>query len=62
MRLTQGPWERARGVADVHVDTGANGTVTARLRASAEAAALLDAQAVRSRTSRAAARPDRWMT
>ncbi|MFD8980805.1 PH domain-containing protein, partial [Streptomyces sp. NPDC059564] len=62
VRLSQGPWERARGVADVHVDTGANGTVTARLRASAEASALLDAQAVRSRTSRAAARPDRWMT
>ncbi|MFG2874984.1 PH domain-containing protein [Streptomyces sp. NPDC048337] len=62
VRLTQGPWERARGVADVHVDTGANGTVTARLRPSAGAAALLHAQAARSRTSRASARPDRWMT
>ncbi|MEU9301407.1 PH domain-containing protein [Streptomyces sp. NPDC048269] len=62
VRLTQGPWERARGVADVHVDTGANGTVTARLRSSAEAAELLRAQAARSHTSRAAARPDRWMT
>lgn len=62
VRLSQGPWERARGVADVHVDTGANGTVTARLRAAAEAADLLYAQAARSRTSRAAARPDRWMT
>ncbi|MFE6841694.1 PH domain-containing protein [Streptomyces sp. NPDC057686] len=62
VRLTQGPWERARGLADVHVDTGANGTVTARLRPAAEAADLLDAQAARSRTSRADARPDRWMT
>ncbi|MFI5621002.1 PH domain-containing protein [Streptomyces sp. NPDC051567] len=62
VRLTQGPWQRARGVADLHVDTGANATVTARLRASAEAAALLQAQAARSRTSRATARPDRWMT
>ncbi|OEJ32529.1 PH domain-containing protein [Streptomyces subrutilus] len=62
VRLTQGPWQRARGVADVHVDTGANGTVTARLRESAEAAELLRAQAARSHTSRAAARPDRWMT
>lgn len=62
VRLTQGPWERARGVADVCVDTGANGTVTARLRDAAEAAELLHAQAARSRTSRAAARPDRWMT
>ncbi|MEU9235037.1 PH domain-containing protein [Streptomyces subrutilus] len=61
VRLTQGPWQRARGVADVHVDTGANGTVTARLRESAEAAGLLRAQAARSHTSRAAARPDRWM-
>ncbi|MFD3700174.1 PH domain-containing protein [Streptomyces sp. NPDC058646] len=62
VRLSQGPWERARGVADVRVDTGANGTVTARLREAAEAAVLLDAQAARSRTSRAGARPDRWMT
>ncbi|MET9467566.1 PH domain-containing protein [Streptomyces sp. NPDC006544] len=62
VRRSQGPWERARGVADVHVDTGANATVTARLRGTAEAAELLDAQAARSRTSRAAARPDRWMT
>ncbi|MFE2146166.1 PH domain-containing protein [Streptomyces sp. NPDC059456] len=62
VRLTQGPWERARGVADVHVDTGANGTVTARLRSADEAVGLLDAQAARSRTSRADARPDRWMT
>ncbi|MET8753044.1 PH domain-containing protein [Streptomyces sp. NPDC004667] len=62
VRLSQGPWERVWGVADLHVDTGANGTVTARLRAAEEAAALLDAQAVRSRTSRAAAGPDRWMT
>ncbi|MFE3553769.1 PH domain-containing protein [Streptomyces sp. NPDC059193] len=62
VRLTQGPWERARGLADVHVDTGANATVTARLRAAAEAAELLRAQAARSHTSRATARPDRWMT
>ncbi|MEU9938900.1 PH domain-containing protein [Streptomyces lavendulae] len=62
VRLAQGPWERVWGVADLHLDTGANGTVTARLRGAAEAAALLDAQAVRSRTSRAASRPDRWMT
>ncbi|WP_442807091.1 PH domain-containing protein [Streptomyces sp. NBC_01294] len=62
VRLAQGPWARARGVADVHVDTGANGTVTARLRAASEAADLLCAQAARSHTSRATARPDRWMT
>ncbi|CAL9303089.1 MULTISPECIES: PH domain-containing protein [Streptomyces] len=61
VRMTQGPWERARGVADVHVDTGANKTVTARLRDAAEARELLAAQAERSRTGRRDARPDRWM-
>ncbi|GAB2737074.1 PH domain-containing protein [Streptomyces bullii] len=61
VRLAQGPWERARGVADVHVDTGAGKTVTARLRDASEAAELLRAQAERSRTGRRDARPDRWM-
>ncbi|MFB7783418.1 PH domain-containing protein [Streptomyces vinaceus] len=62
VRLTQGPWARVHGLADVHVDNGAGATVTARLRPAAGAAELLDAQAARSRTSRADARPDRWMT
>ncbi|RVU16746.1 hypothetical protein EOT10_35880 [Streptomyces antnestii] len=62
VRLTQGPWERWRGVADVHVDTGANQTVTARLRDAGEAVELLRAQADRSRTGRRVARPDRWMS
>ncbi|MEU9455350.1 PH domain-containing protein [Streptomyces sp. NPDC048277] len=61
VRLTQGPWERLWRLADVHVDTGANKTVTARLRGAEEAAALLREQAERSRTGRRAARPDRWM-
>jgi putative membrane protein len=61
VRLAQGPWQRAHGVADVHVDTGANATVTARLRPAGEAAALLRAQAERSRTGRRDALPDRWM-
>jgi putative membrane protein len=61
VRLTQGPWERFRGVADVHVDTGADKTVTARLRDASEAAELLQSQADRSRTGRREARPDRWM-
>ncbi|MGW1892049.1 PH domain-containing protein [Streptomyces sp. NPDC002004] len=62
VRLEQGPWERFCGVADLSVDTGADKTVTARLRGAAEAAGLLAAQAERSRTGRLAARPDRWMT
>ncbi|MFC8372726.1 PH domain-containing protein [Streptomyces sp. NPDC057239] len=61
VRLVQGPWQRARGVADVHVDTGANKSVTAHLRDATEAAALLHSQAERSRTGRRDARPDRWM-
>lgn len=61
VRLSQGPWERLWGVADVHLDTGADKTVTARLRDTQEAAELLRAQAERSRTGRRDARPDRWM-
>ncbi|MET8573025.1 PH domain-containing protein [Streptomyces sp. NPDC004783] len=61
VRLTQGPWQRALGIADVRVDTGANKTVPARLRDAEEAAGLLRGQAERSRTGRRDARPDRWM-
>ncbi|MGW7262823.1 PH domain-containing protein [Streptomyces sp. NPDC054842] len=61
VRLEQGPWSRLKGLADVHVDTGANKTVTARLRDAGEAADLLQSQADRSRTGRRQARPDRWM-
>ncbi|GAA4015402.1 MULTISPECIES: PH domain-containing protein [Streptomyces] len=61
VRLAQGPWARVWRVADVHVDTGANKTVTARLRDAQEAAELLRGQAERSRTGRSEARPDRWM-
>ncbi|MEV7737695.1 PH domain-containing protein [Streptomyces sp. NPDC088921] len=61
VRLGQGPWERLWRLADVHVDTGANKTVTARLRDAQEAAELLKSQAERSRTGRKGARPDRWM-
>ncbi|MCT9083440.1 PH domain-containing protein [Streptomyces fulvoviolaceus] len=61
VRLAQGPWERLWRVADVHVDTGANKTVTTRLRDAQEAAELLKRQAERSRTGRKGARPDRWM-
>ncbi|MFF3336559.1 PH domain-containing protein [Streptomyces sp. NPDC002888] len=61
VRLSQGPWQRLWRLADVHVDTGANKTVTARLRDAQEAAVLLRGQAERSRTGRRDARPDRWM-
>ncbi len=61
VRLEQGPWQRHKGLADVRVDTGANKTVTARLRDASEAAELLYGQADRSRTGRREALPDRWM-
>ncbi|MGA5122466.1 hypothetical protein ACPCAG_03930, partial [Streptomyces pseudogriseolus] len=57
----KGPAKQAHSVADVHADTGARRTVTARPRPAHEAAALLHAQAERSRTSRRDAPPDRWM-
>ncbi|AZP19459.1 PH domain-containing protein [Streptomyces aquilus] len=61
VRLVQGPWQRLWRLADVHVDTGAGKTVTARLRDAEEAAELLRSQAERSRTGRRDALPDRWM-
>ncbi|MGW3123424.1 PH domain-containing protein [Streptomyces sp. NPDC001107] len=61
VRLVQGPWKRLWRLADVHVDTGANKTVTARLRDAHQAAGLLRGQAERSRTGRRDAPPDRWM-
>ncbi|MFF9169534.1 MULTISPECIES: PH domain-containing protein [unclassified Streptomyces] len=61
VRVTQGPWERVWGLADVHVDTGADKTVTARLRGAGEAEELLRGQAERSRTGRRGAVRDRWM-
>ncbi|MCL6672115.1 PH domain-containing protein [Streptomyces panaciradicis] len=61
VRLTQGPWKGLWRLADVHVDTGADKTVTARLRDAQEAQELLRAQAERSRTGRRDAPPDRWM-
>ncbi|MFF9058680.1 PH domain-containing protein [Streptomyces sp. NPDC101213] len=60
VRLSQGPWKRLWRLADVHVDTGADKTVTARLRDAREAAELLRGQADRSRTGRRDARSDRW--
>ncbi|WP_415948205.1 PH domain-containing protein [Streptomyces sp. KLOTTS4A1] len=62
VRRWQGPWMRRHGLADVHVETGANTSVAARLRPAAEASALLESQAERSRTGRRTAAPDRWMS
>ncbi|WP_238431358.1 PH domain-containing protein [Streptomyces cavernae] len=61
VRYEQGPWMRRKRLAHVHVDTGANKTVTARLRDAGQAAELWRSQADRSRTGRRVALPDRWM-
>ncbi|GAB2955992.1 PH domain-containing protein [Streptomyces pseudoechinosporeus] len=61
VRLEQGPWMRFKGLSHIHIDTGANKTVRARLRDASQAAELLYGQADRSRTGRREARPDRWM-
>ncbi|MFG2736262.1 PH domain-containing protein [Streptomyces harbinensis] len=62
VRMTQGPWEQRLGLADIHVDHGANGTATARLRDAAEAAREVAEQADRSRLGRRNAAPERWLT
>ncbi|MGW1145114.1 PH domain-containing protein [Streptomyces sp. NPDC002454] len=62
VRFTQGPWQRRLGLADVHVETGANKSLPTRLRDVGEARALWAAQVERSRTGRRTAAPDRWMT
>lgn len=62
VRLSQGPWQRRQGLADIHVDHGANGATVARLRDADEAHAVVRAQAERSRTGRSAAAPERWLT
>ncbi|MDT0308953.1 PH domain-containing protein [Streptomyces sp. DSM 44917] len=62
VRLTQGPWEQRLGLADVHVDHGANGTATARLLDAPTARAEVAAQSERSRLGRRRAAPERWLT
>ncbi|MBL1068588.1 PH domain-containing protein [Streptomyces sp. 7-21] len=62
VRMTQGPWGRLLGLADVHVDHGAGGTATARLLGAAEALGEVSAQAERSRLGRRGAGPERWLT
>ncbi|MGP3984644.1 PH domain-containing protein [Streptomyces sp. KR80] len=62
VRRSDGPWRRRLGLADVHVDTGANKTVTARLRAAGDADEIVASQAERSRTGRREALPERWLT
>jgi putative membrane protein len=60
--LAQGPWERRRGLASfsLHSTAGPVRPVAYHLDVD-DAARLLDEQAVRSRSARAHATPERWM-
>ncbi|AEG45353.1 PH domain-containing protein [Isoptericola variabilis] len=60
--LTQGPWERRRGLAnfELHSTAGPVRPVAYHLAVD-DAARLLDEQAVRARSARAHATPERWM-
>jgi putative membrane protein len=62
VRVTQGPWQRRLGLADMHVDsTPGSVRPVARHRGQTEARLLAEQQADRAGAARAAARPERWM-
>lgn len=62
VRVTQGPWERALGLASMHVDsTPGPVTVTAAHRSLADATLLATDQARRASAARQVAPPERWM-
>jgi putative membrane protein len=63
VRVTQGPWQRALGLASMHVDStpGPVG-VTAAHRPQEEAERMAVEQAERATAARLAAPPERWMT
>ncbi len=62
VRVTQGPWERALGLASMHIDsTPGPVKVTAAHRDLADATFLANAQAERASAARQVAPPERWM-
>ena len=62
VRVNQGPWQRALGLASVHVDSTPGPVVPAALyREAAEARAIAEVQAERARAARSAAAPERWL-
>jgi putative membrane protein len=63
VRVEQGPWERALGLASMYVDS-TRGPVSVRglRREAADARAIAEAQVVRARTARAAAPPQKWLS
>jgi putative membrane protein len=62
-RLTQGPVQRRRGLATLHLDTTPGPVrVTAAHRDAHEARRVLDTEVERARRARETARTERWMT
>lgn len=62
VRLTQGPWERALGLATAHVDSTPGPVEVMALHLDAALARrVVDEQAARARVARAADRGTRWM-
>ncbi len=62
VRVTQGPWERALGLASVHVDSTPGPVQISGLhRPAAEARAIAEAQLRRAAAARTAAGTQRWM-
>ncbi len=61
VRVTQGPWQRALGLASMHVDS-TPGPVrpAARQRVAADARAIAEAQVAHAAAARRASRPERW--
>jgi putative membrane protein len=61
VRITQGPWQRALGVASMHVDsTPGPVRITALHRPQVQARVLANEQVLRARAARSADRPPRW--
>jgi putative membrane protein len=62
VRLTQGPWQRALGLASVEVDSTPGPVLPAALYRDVEdARAIVEVQAERARAARSSATPDRWL-
>ena len=62
VRVTQGPWQRALGLASVEVDSTPGPVLPAALyRDAADARAIVEVQAERARAARSSAHPDRWL-
>ncbi len=63
VRVEQGPWERALGLASMYVDSTRGPVAVRGLRREArDARAIAEAQVTRARVARAAAPPPKWLS